>query len=59
MYIIIKHMKNKKTGKTLPVILLNGLSEILEYQKVDEAQKLCDLLNTNSDSGHVYTVKKI
>ena len=52
-------MKNKKTGKTLPVILLNSLSEILEYKTLDDAQKLCDLLNTNSDSGHVYTVKKI
>lgn len=59
MYIVIKHMKNKKTGKMLPVILLNSLSEILEYKTLDEAQKLCDLLNTNSDSGHVYTVKKI
>lgn len=52
-------MKNKKTGKMLPVILLNSLSEILEHKTLDEAQKLCDLLNTNSDSGHVYTVKKI
>ena len=59
MYIVIKHMKNKKTGKMLPVILLNSLSEILEYKTLDDAQKLCDLLNTNSDSGHVYTVKKI
>ena len=59
MYVIIKNMKNKKTGKTLPVILLDSQSEVLEFEKEIEANKLCEILNNNTDSGHKYKVKKI
>lgn len=59
MYIIIKHVKNKKTGKRLPVVLLNSDSEVWEFKTESEAQKISDIFNLNSDSGHFYQVKKL
>jgi hypothetical protein len=58
MYIIIKYVKNGQ-GVELPVILLNSHSEILELETFEEATKMKDLFETNSDSGHRYEVKKI
>jgi hypothetical protein len=58
MYIIIKYVKNGQ-GVELPVILLNSHSEILELETFEEATKMKELFETNSDSGHRYEVKKI
>ena len=49
MFVIIKQIQNKKTGKTLPVILIDNLSEVLEFKKKEDANKLCEILNINSD----------
>ena len=59
MYVILKHIKNKKTGKMLPVILIDSQAEILEFEKQKEADNLCEILNANTDSGHLYSVKKV
>jgi hypothetical protein len=59
MYVIVKHVRNERTGKTLPVIMIDSQSEILEFEEKKEAEKLCDILNSNTDSGHVYTVKEV
>jgi archaellum biogenesis ATPase FlaH len=59
MYVIVKHIKNEKTGKRLPVILIDSQSEILEFEEKKEAENLCNILNSNTDSGHVYTVKEV
>jgi len=59
MYVIVKHIKNKKTKKTLPVILIDSQSEILEFETELEASNLCEILNTNTDSGYLYTIKKV
>jgi hypothetical protein len=59
MYVIIKNVKNKKTGKSLPVIILNSDSEVWEFATINEAETMKDIFQTNSDSGHVYMVKKI
>lgn len=59
MYVIVKNMKNKKTGKRLPVILIDSQAEILEFESKKEAEKLCDILNTNTDSGHFYFIKEV
>jgi archaellum biogenesis ATPase FlaH len=59
MYVIVKHIKNKKTKKTLPVILIDSQSEILEFETEQEASDLCEILKTNTDSGHLYTIKKV
>ena len=59
MYVIIKSIKNKKSGKWLPVIILNSDNEVWEFESEKEADKMKDIFQTNSDSGHIYSVKKI
>ena len=59
MYVIIKHVKNARTGKALPVVVLGSENEILEFSDFESAEKMRDLFSSNSDSGHVYEVKKI
>jgi hypothetical protein len=56
-YNIIKTMKDKKTGKTINVLLLDGLSSILEIKKLDKALNMAHILNTNSDSNWWYFVR--
>lgn len=59
MYVIIKEIKNKKTGKVLPVTLLDPTSEVWEFETKSEAELMKDIFQQNSDSGHIYVVKKI
>jgi hypothetical protein len=58
MFVIVKNVK-KKNGKVLPVILLNTQSEIWEFNNFDDAMEIKDAFETNSDSGHMYSIKKI
>jgi hypothetical protein len=57
-YIIIKKIKGLN-GTTLPVILVNSISEILEFDSLEEAESLRSVLQANTDSGHVYEIRKI
>ena len=57
MWVIIKYIKNKK-GSVLPVILLDSNGEVLEFDSSNEAAKMKDLFELNSDSGHKYDIKK-
>lgn len=41
------------------MILLNGQSEVWEFDTFEEAEKMKEIFQTNSDSGHIYEVKKI
>lgn len=59
MYVIIKQIKNRKTGRWLPVILLNSNSEVWEFETLSEAELMKDIFQNNSDSGHIYEVKKV
>jgi hypothetical protein len=59
MFVIVKNVKKKKTGVIIPVILLNTQHEVWEFDTIEEAEKMSDLFETNSDSGHSYVVKKI
>jgi hypothetical protein len=59
MFVIIKNVKNKKSGKWLPVILLNSDTEVWEFNTETEAERMREIFQTNSDSGHEYFVKKI
>ena len=43
----------------VPVIILNSEHEIWEFNSEDEAKKMRDIFQENSDSGHRYIVKKI
>ena len=58
MYVIVKQIKTE-FKKRLPVILLNSESEIWEFDSIEEAEEMKEIFQTNSDSGHVYEVKKI
>lgn len=57
-YVIIKEVKSIN-GQTLPVILLDTHSDVMEFDTREEADRMVDILNINSDSGHNYRVKKI
>ncbi len=58
MYCIIKLMKNIN-GIELPVVLLDMSEEVWEFDNVDEALKVAEILTKNSDSGYRYYVKKV
>ena len=57
-YVIKKIMADAK-GKKTHVLLNDSQSEILEINDFDEAQKLVDILNHNSDSGWLYEIIEI
>lgn len=57
-YVIIKEIKSM-SGQILPVILLDTHSDVMEFDTREEADRMVDILNINSDSGHNYKVKKI
>lgn len=56
-YVIIKKI-TKQNGVIIPVILLEG-EEVMEFNSPEEAERVRNLFQTNSDSGHIYEVKKI
>jgi hypothetical protein len=57
-YVIIKQIKSLN-GTLMPVIILDGAGEVLEFEELNEAEELKELFQKNSDSGHNYEVKKI
>jgi len=59
MYVIIKHIRNEKTNKTLPVIILNDDTEIWEFETEQDAERMKEIFQANSDSNHKYEVKKL
>ena len=61
MYVIVKHVRVSSSipTKRLPVILLNSDNEVWEFETEEDAEKMKDIFQTNSDSGHTYEVKKI
>ena len=59
MYVIVKHIKMNDNKKRVPVIILNSDHEILEFENIESAERLRQIFELNSDSGHVYEVKKI
>jgi hypothetical protein len=59
MFVILKYITNEKSGTKLPVILLNGSSEIWEFDTLEEAERMKEIFQNNSDSNHRYEVKKI
>jgi hypothetical protein len=57
-YCIIKLMKTDN-GIELPVVLLDNHDEVWEFEDVDIAIKMSEILTKNSDSGYRYFVKKV
>ena len=58
-YIIIKLIKDLRSEKELPVIILDTEGEVLEYDTREEAEDTRARFEINSDSGHKYRIKKI
>lgn len=59
MYIILKYVKNAK-GKEMPVIILDPRTqEIWEFDSIEEATKIKEIFEVNSNNGYRYQVKKI
>ena len=58
MWLIIKEYKNRN-GVVLPVLMLNGLGEVLEFKTELEALEFANIMQTNTDSGWVYSVKEV
>jgi hypothetical protein len=56
-YLITK--KVKFNGVDLTVIIFDDQSEIMEFDTYEDAEKMRKLFQVNSDSQHVYEVKKI
>jgi hypothetical protein len=57
MWVIVKMVKHY-TGVELPVILVDTYSEIMSFETEEEALKMKEIFEVNSDSGHKYLVKK-
>jgi len=55
-YNILKTMTNP-SGKVIKVLLLDGLSQILEVKELSQALNMADIFNQNTDSGWIYEVK--
>ena len=50
-YNIMKKMKDPHTNQVIMVLLLDGLSSILEIDELDKALNMALVFNQNSDSG--------
>ena len=58
MYVIIKYITNEN-GIEMPVLIVDTHSEILEFDTPEEAEKVKDIFQANTDSGYRYVVKKV
>ena len=43
----------------LPVIILDGEGEVLEFETIEQAEDMRSRFEINSDSGYKYRIKKI
>ena len=58
-YVIVKMVRTSDGSSHLPVILLDGNSEVMEFENENEAEEMRRRFQVNSDSGYVYNIKKI
>ncbi len=56
-YLITK--KVKYNGSDLTVIIFDTQNEIMEFESFEEAENMRKIFQINSDSQHIYEVKKI
>jgi hypothetical protein len=57
MYNVIKKMTDEKTGKVMKVLLLDGLSSVLEISELEDALNMAMILNHNSSISCSYEVR--
>jgi hypothetical protein len=58
IYVIIKNV-SLPNNRILPVIMLNEQGEVWEFNDKNKVQEMVNILNTNTDSGHKYEIKKV
>ena len=61
LFIIIKYHKNpnKDSDKALPVIMMDNDDHPIEFDRLDSAQEMVDILNMNSNQGFHYEIKQL
>ena len=52
-------VKDHTREKELPVIILDGEGEVLEFETLSAAEDMRARFEINSDSGYKYRIKKI
>jgi hypothetical protein len=52
-------MIKNENGIKMPVLILDSSDEVLEFDTEDEAKKIKEIFQKNSDSGYEYIIKKI
>ena len=57
-FVIIKKVKVSEET-ILPVVVLDPMGEVKEYETKEEAKSMAKLFQENSDSGHEYRVKEV
>ena len=57
-FVIIKNIQTP--NKTIvPVIIVDDLGEVMEFTSKEEAEKIKEIFQRNSDSGHLYVIREI
>lgn len=56
---VIRKIMTDVGGRKINVLLTDGHSEVLEFDNLNEAEKLTLVMNENSDSGWFYSVVTI
>ena len=61
LYIIIKYHDNpsSQSNKALPVLMMDNDDHPLEFDRLDSAKEIFDILNMNSNQGFHYEIKKL
>jgi hypothetical protein len=61
LYIIIKYHDNPSTqsNKALPVLMMDHDDHPIEFDRLDSAQEMVNILNMNSNQGFHYEIKQL
>lgn len=55
----IKKIMKRNNGKVAHILILDSNSEVFETKDYKEAEKMCNIFNTNTDSGWFYEVIEV
>jgi len=55
----IKKLMKQPSGRPVHVLMLDGNSEVYESDDIKEVNRMCDILNSNTDSGWLYSVIEV
>ena len=55
----IKKIMKHPNGRVAHILMLDGNSEVYETKSSKEAKKMCDIFNSNTDSGWFYAVIEV